>query len=89
MLAQCLKSPFMPTELCTSATRPACGSILFYRRHAIPPVDETTALGEPRPGPEGRRAQPAFGAGAQTSWTGLVAMGAGVGIVFAVLGRVF
>ena len=58
-------------------------------RHLILPVDETTALGEPRPGPEGRRVQPAFGAGAQTSWTGLVAMGAGVGLVFAVLGRVF
>lgn len=55
---------------------------------------ETTALGEPRPGPEGRlahvrstaqqRARVAVGGLGQ-----LVAMGAGVGLVFALLSRVF
>ena len=54
-------------------------------------ADETTALGEPRPGPEGRVAQqnalPRMNQG--TSLLGLVGMGAGVGLVFAILGRIF
>ena len=52
---------------------------------------ETTAIGEPRPGPLGRvqnRVVPVQNAGAGSSLLGLVAAGAGVGLVFSVLGRV-
>jgi hypothetical protein len=54
-------------------------------------ADETTAVGEPKPGPEGRvqqwQAHVAVNSG--TSLLGLVGMGAGVGLVFAILGRIF
>lgn len=52
-------------------------------------ADETTAIGEPRPGPNGRiqQAGPSFGRGSTTSYAGLVAMGAGVGLVFGILGK--
>ena len=54
-------------------------------------ADETTALGEPKPGPQGRvqprEAPMAISTG--TSLLGLVGMGAGVGLVFAILGRIF
>ena len=82
---------FMPRSIACCKTAFSLGVRLeapFSQRYGPSfHVDETTALGEPRPGPEGRRVQPAFGAETQTSWTGLVAMGAGVGLVFAVLGR--
>lgn len=51
-------------------------------------VGETTALGEPMPGPDGRR-QPATVVQGGTSLLGLLAAGAGIGLVFAVLGRFF
>lgn len=57
---------------------------------------ETTALGEPRPGPEGRLAayrratrQPAPPVGAARGLGQLVAVGAGIGIVFALISRAF
>ena len=52
-------------------------------------ADETTAIGEPRPGSAGRiqPAGPSFGMGSTTSYAGLVAMGAGVGLVFGILGK--
>ena len=54
---------------------------------------ETTALGEPRPGALGRQAsqsplQARPGSLGQ-SVVSLLAMGAGVGIVFGILGRIF
>ena len=67
-----------------------CSSTYYWNTR----TGETTALGEPRPGPEGRlahvrstaqqRARVAVGGLGQ-----LVAMGAGVGLVFALLSRVF
>lgn len=52
-------------------------------------TDETTALGEPRPGSEGRqiavRQAPSTGA----ALLSLVAAGAGIGFVFALFGRMF
>ena len=55
---------------------------------AVHSVDETTALGEPRPGPEGRRPmQQPGGIRAGTSLLGLVGVGAGVGLSFALIGR--
>lgn len=50
---------------------------------------ETTALGEPKPGALGRmqnRVVPVQSAG--SSLVGLVAAGAGIGVVFSLLGRV-
>jgi hypothetical protein len=47
-------------------------------------ADETTAVGEPRPGPLGRQQ---LGTGG--SLLGLVGMGAGVGLVFALISRIF
>ena len=55
----------------------------------IPCAGETTAVGEAKPGPLGRiqnRVVPVQSAG--SSLMGLVAAGAGVGLVFAVLGGV-
>lgn len=52
---------------------------------------ETTALGEPKPGPLGRvqnRVVPAQSAGAGSSLLGMVAAGAGIGLVFSVIGRI-
>lgn len=57
---------------------------------------ETTAIGEPKPGPEGRLAvyrvrtrQPLpAGGGSGGGLASLLAMGAGVGLVFALLSRV-
>lgn len=56
-------------------------------------ADETTALGEPKPRPEGRvahRREPMQGLsqGQPPSLVGLVAAGAGIGIVFAIIGRI-
>jgi len=48
--------------------------------------DETTAVGEPRPGPLGRQAAMP---GQARSLVGLVGMGAGVGLVFALISRIF
>ncbi|KAL4430880.1 hypothetical protein ABPG75_006136 [Micractinium tetrahymenae] len=57
-------------------------------------TNETTALGEPRPGPEGRLAaycratvQPGQAPSRTAGLGQLVAMGAGVGLVFALLAR--
>ncbi|KAI3433625.1 hypothetical protein D9Q98_003434 [Chlorella vulgaris] len=58
---------------------------------------ETTAVGEPRPGPEGRLSTrpaspftaPQQARSAASGLGQLVAMGAGVGLVFALLSRVF
>lgn len=55
-------------------------------------ADETTAVGEPKPGPLGRvqnRVMPVRGAGAGSSLLGMVAAGAGMGLVFSVIGRIF
>jgi hypothetical protein len=52
---------------------------------------ETTALGEPRPGPEGRVAAltpPRLGS-ATAGLLGLVGVGAGMGLVFGVLRHLF
>jgi len=56
-----------------------------YALHA----DVTTAIGEPKPGPAGRVQQPSmgFGVSSTTSFTGLIAMGAGVGLVFGLMGK--
>ena len=43
-------------------------------------------MGEPRPGPDGRRRQVAV---QSSSLLGLVGMGAGVGLVFALISRIF
>eukprot|EP00884_Botryococcus_braunii_P006031 jgi/Botrbrau1/15429/Bobra.43_2s0055.1 len=51
-----------------------------------PSTGETTALGEPMPGPGGRR-QPVPVVQGGTSLLGLFAAGAGIGLVFALLGR--
>jgi hypothetical protein len=56
--------------------------------------DETTALGEPRPGPEGRiapaQATPRQQARVVAGSLGqLVAVGAGISIAFALLARIF
>jgi hypothetical protein len=48
--------------------------------------DETTAVGEPRPGPLGRQAAMP---GQARSLVGLVGIGAGVGLVFALISRIF
>ena len=51
---------------------------------------ETTALGEPKPGPLGRVVvQQTRPVGLVQSMSGLVAAGAGVGLVFALIGRLF
>lgn len=55
-------------------------------------ADETTAVGEPKPGPLGRvqnRVVPMQAAGAGSSLMGMVAAGAGIGLVFSVIGRMF
>ena len=52
---------------------------------------ETTALGEPKPGPLGRvqsRIVAVQSAGSGSSLLGLVAAGAGMGLVFSIIGRV-
>ena len=52
---------------------------------------ETTALGEPKPGPLGRiqnKVMPVQSAGAGSSLLGMVAAGAGIGLVFSVIGRI-
>lgn len=51
---------------------------------------ETTALGEPKPGPLGRvqnRVVPMQSGSAGSSLLGMVAAGAGIGLVFGVIGR--
>lgn len=56
------------------------------------PAGETTALGEPKPSSVGRvqsRVAPVQGAGMGSSLVGLVATGAGVGLVFSLIGRIF
>jgi hypothetical protein len=56
--------------------------------HAVMHADETTALGEPKPGPEGRRLlQQQAVVGRSTSLLGLVGVGAGIGLTFAIIGR--
>lgn len=56
--------------------------------HALMLADETTALGEPKPGPEGRRLmQQQAVVGRSTSLLGLVGVGAGIGLTFAIIGR--
>ena len=55
-------------------------------------ADETTAVGEPKPGPLGRvqnRVMPVQASGAGSSLLGMVAAGAGIGLVFSVIGRIF
>lgn len=71
----------------------ACGqsdsdAITVHEEHAC--AGETTALGEPKPGPLGRvqtRVVPVPGS-AGSSLMGLVAAGAGIGLVFSLLGRI-
>ena len=53
-------------------------------------TDETTAVGEPKPGPEGRRPvihQPVPSRG--SGLLGLVAGGAGMGLIFSLMSRIF
>ncbi|KAL0035139.1 hypothetical protein WJX79_002976 [Trebouxia sp. C0005] len=55
-------------------------------------TNETSAVGEPKPGPLGRvqnRVMPVQAAGAGSSLLGMVAAGAGMGLVFSVIGRIF
>ena len=52
-------------------------------------ADETTAVGERKPGPEGRQPVVVRQPGAGTGLLGLVAAGAGMGLIFAVIGRIF
>lgn len=55
-------------------------------------TNETTAVGEPKPGPLGRvqnRVMPVQASGAGSSLLGMVAAGAGIGLVFSVIGRIF
>ncbi|KAL6781206.1 hypothetical protein ACKKBG_A10220 [Auxenochlorella protothecoides x Auxenochlorella symbiontica] len=47
---------------------------------------ETTAIGEPKPGPEGRRVQPAP---ARPGMGGMLLWGAGVGIAMGVISHIF
>lgn len=59
--------------------------------YPVPHAGETTAVGEPKPGPLGRiqnRVMPVQSAGAGSSLLGMVAAGAGIGLVFSVIGRV-
>jgi hypothetical protein len=50
-------------------------------------ADETTAIGEPKPGLQGRVQYQPRTINQGTSLLGLVGVGAGIGLVFAVLGR--
>ncbi|KAH7618392.1 hypothetical protein Ndes2526B_g07330 [Nannochloris sp. 'desiccata'] len=61
---------------------PKSNQIYYWNRS----TNETTAVGEARPGPLGR--QPAM-PGQARSLFGLVGMGAGVGLVFALISRIF
>ena len=69
------------------------GEVYYWNRT----TNETTALGEPRPGPEGRVVSAPYGAGAQQPAAGglgssilqIFVMGFGVSIGFAIIGRIF
>lgn len=74
------------------ATPEIVGRTYFWNQQ----TNETTALGEPRPGPEGRLAayrratvQPGHVPSRTAGLGQLMAMGAGVGLVFALLARLF
>lgn len=59
--------------------------------YPVPHAGETTALGEPKPGPLGRiqnKVMPMQTAGAGSSLLGMVAAGAGIGLVFSAIGRI-
>ena len=68
-------------------TRRSHASALRDFNTLLPFTDETTALGEPKPGPEGRRPVQQVVVGRGTSLLGLVGVGAGVGLAFALIGR--
>lgn len=74
-----------PAEPKWQPVRTSNGQLYYWNRL----TDETTALGEPRPGSEGRqiavRQAPSTGA----ALLSLVAAGAGIGFVFALFGRMF
>ncbi|GAB4817895.1 hypothetical protein N2152v2_004941 [Parachlorella kessleri] len=76
-------SPSAPREEWTEVAHKETGLTYYWNQR----TGETTALGEPRPGPGGRVQQPRI-VQQRTSLAGLVAAGAGIGLVFALLGRV-
>ncbi|CAL5228077.1 g11145 [Coccomyxa viridis] len=59
------------------------GQVYYWNKQ----TNETTALGEPKPGPEGRGPVQQVAVGRGTSLLGLVGVGAGVGLTFALIGR--
>ena len=67
-------------KLCASAALRFTDRLLLF-------TDETTALGELKPGPEGRGPVQQVAVGRGTSLLGLVGVGAGVGLTFALIGR--
>ena len=91
---RCCRSnqPFSLARLCHNPHRPplAAGLVYYWNQR----TGETTALGEPKPGPEGRlqqyRAPAAVGPAQAARGLGqLVLMGAGVGLAFALFARLF
>mmetsp|Transcript_35812 Transcript_35812/g.43243 ORF Transcript_35812/g.43243 Transcript_35812/m.43243 type:complete len:137 (+) Transcript_35812:165-575(+) len=84
------KAVAAPKEEWTAVTDPQSGLVYYWNEK----TNETTALGEPKPGPEGRvgvpmPAQPQQqGGGIASGLGGAVAAGAGVGIGHAVVGGV-
>lgn len=87
-------APPSPTaSLVVSSLVPPPSQLVYYWNQR---TGETTAIGEPKPGPAGRLAtyriatrQPARPANAAAGLGQLVLMGAGVGLAFALLARVF
>ncbi|KAK9820459.1 hypothetical protein WJX72_010591 [[Myrmecia] bisecta] len=62
------------------------GQIYYWNEQ----TGETTALGEPKPRPEGRRVMRPLPVGAAApSLLGLVGVGAGIGLVFGIIGKIF
>ncbi|KAL0054684.1 hypothetical protein WJX82_001018 [Trebouxia sp. C0006] len=77
-----------PAEQWTEVHDNASGQKYYWNQQ----TNETTAIGEPKPGLLGRvqnRVMPVRGAGAGSSLLGMVAAGAGIGLVFSVIGRIF
>ncbi|BDA44540.1 hypothetical protein COCOBI_06-0160 [Coccomyxa sp. Obi] len=72
-----------PADPWTEVVHKETGQIYYWNQQ----TDETTALGEPKPGPQGRMQYPPQTINRGTSLLGLVGVGAGVGLVFAILGR--
>lgn len=72
-----------PADPWTEVVHKETGQIYYWNEQ----TDETTALGEPKPGPQGRVQYPQQTINRGTSLLGLVGVGAGIGLVFAILGR--